>query len=1142
MIVPKSPDVASMEKYIDIPVSENSGTVNLEIPLATINIGKFTLPIGLSYHKNGLMVEEVPSSVGDGWTLNYTGMVSFHQNGINDFKQFGMFYGGVTASGALLDIKKFFKGQMTTFERGTYLDRIMNSQEDSEFDLYNYEFFGKSGMFFYDTLMNPVIIPRSEIKVIKNADTIQITDNENNNYYFANQEYSYTLETSDIEYRPSFNDISAYYLTKVITSENRTILFKYKSYSYTISHSKTLINHFPYNQTGCPSSSVDGFTENSYFGCLLPDSIIFDKGYVKFLISMETRADINGVSPGNFVPYVKGLFINNSDGERVKEYAFTQGYFDTNKRLKLSAVNEINGALTSKSWKFKYYNEMGIFPSFISYSKDHWGFYNGKSNGSLIPNAPYENILLNWRTYSVSYADRNSDFSSVLGMLQEVDYPTGGSSVFEYEPNQIKVRSYNEITSLSPFLTISNATYFTPLSSASTTLSTSPVSGSFIVPASVGGGDPTVQLHGAVIYDPTHFSDPLYQFTGPDKVSTDKLYNVLGMNYSSSNNTSGGTVIDTLSPGTYTYTFTPGQSSDGPPMQYNLNFNIALEQQNAPIPYIVGGVRIAKITQNDSTNRSPKYRRYIYTDSLSQVTFRNVPFYISQTDVNVPNQQGTACYSCGIRASVFDENIAPAAGSHIEYEKVTMYDSSSIGQLGKTESVYLMSVNEAGSYVDPFVVPVNSFWRAGAPVSKKEYKSSGGLFQLVKETQNGYLESDRLKLTNGIRVGYNSYCPVNNNQDRTYNISLSTFFTKQFNLQSTNIYEYLPTQNLLTQNLYTINSPFHSLPTIATSPDSKNNQMSEKTIYSFDYDTSNVSNTDILAIRNLQRKNILIPIEKIQYKTIGGVNYVIGGVLNTYKQDKPVPDKIYNLRLSAPIPMTSFVFSNTLSNSGNFTKDFRYEVDYSFNNYNEFNQILDIVPSNAGPVTYLYDYSKLYAVAEVKNATNADIAYSSFESDQQGNWIYTGATIADATSPTGSRCYNTTLGAISRTGLQSTKKYIVSYWTRNTTSFTIAGTISGYPVKGRSVNGWTFYMHKITGVTSIGITGGLIDELRLFPDNGMMRSYTYSPHKGVTSICDENNAITYYFYDNLGRLSLVKDLNGKVLKSVDYQYKKSITQ
>ena len=187
--------------------------------------------------------------------------------------------------------------------------------------------------------------------------------------------------------------------------------------------------------------------------------------------------------------------------------------------------------------------------------------------------------------------------------------------------------------------------------------------------------------------------------------------------------------------------------------------------------------------------------------------------------------------------------------------------------------------------------------------------------------------------------------------------------------------------------------------------------------------------------------------------------------------------------------------------------------------------------------SYLWDYKGIYVIAEAKNATTADIAYTSFEAEAKGSWTYAGAVTADATTPTGGLCYSLSGGAISKSGLTSTGSYIVSYWIKGTTPLTITGTQSGYPLMGKTIKGWTYFEHKVTGITSVSISGAAyVDEVRLHPSKAQMTTYTYTPLIGVTSICDTDGKLTYYTYDNFGRLKWIRDQDGNIVKAYQYHY------
>lgn len=187
---------------------------------------------------------------------------------------------------------------------------------------------------------------------------------------------------------------------------------------------------------------------------------------------------------------------------------------------------------------------------------------------------------------------------------------------------------------------------------------------------------------------------------------------------------------------------------------------------------------------------------------------------------------------------------------------------------------------------------------------------------------------------------------------------------------------------------------------------------------------------------------------------------------------------------------------------------------------------------------YIYDYKNDFPVAEIKNATQVDIAYTSFEAEGAGNWAIPSAARNTGSGITGKLSYSLASGSISKSGLSSGKTYIVSYWSSGGSYSVTASTavVTGRTVSINGVN-WTCYEHTVTGTSSVTIAGsGYIDEVRLYPSTAQMTTYTYLPLIGMTSQCDAANHITYYVYDSFGRLKLVRDQDNNLIKKFDYQY------
>lgn len=70
-----------------------------------------------------------------------------------------------------------------------------------------------------------------------------------------------------------------------------------------------------------------------------------------------------------------------------------------------------------------------------------------------------------------------------------------------------------------------------------------------------------------------------------------------------------------------------------------------------------------------------------------------------------------------------------------------------------------------------------------------------------------------------------------------------------------------------------------------------------------------------------------------------------------------------------------------------------------------------------------------------------------------------------------------------------------------------------------------------------GLNAVQITSLRSGLPKAIVMTFTYSPVIGMTSQTDSNGSTTYYEYDSFGRLKLVKDNDGNILKTYDYHYK-----
>lgn len=259
-------------------------------------------------------------------------------------------------------------------------------------------------------------------------------------------------------------------------------------------------------------------------------------------------------------------------------------------------------------------------------------------------------------------------------------------------------------------------------------------------------------------------------------------------------------------------------------------------------------------------------------------------------------------------------------------------------------------------------------------------------------------------------------------------------------------------------------------------------------------------------------------------------DYPIENILSVNTQD----NMIYNVATSYFKPISTVnIFAPQTVATNRFNEGSVVRVRHHA--YDSRGNVLTSSLEKGTLVSYLWSYNAQYPVAEVKNAGQADIAFAGFEAEGKGNWIYTGGTLVDATAPGGRRAYNLSGGALSKGGLTAAKQYTLSYWAKSTTATAISG---GAATAIVSRNGWTLYSRRLTGVTTVTLSGAvMIDEIRLHPADAEMNTYTYDPLTGMTSSTDPSGRTTYYSYDGSGRLQAVKDTQQKTKETYEYHYR-----
>ncbi|WP_431167112.1 hypothetical protein, partial [Tenacibaculum halocynthiae] len=446
-IVPQAPDVMAMQKYGEVPVGYYTGTPSINIPIYSVQTSSgVVVPLSVSYHASGIKVDEKASRVGLGWSLSAPGMISKSIVGIDDDSYPSeafpnvLNFNPVYTSSHVQDYKyalRVAKGGDTPVGSS-----LVNSDADSGYDIYNYNFLGRSGKFIIDKNNNVHTIPYEPIKIEKGSGGIFTITDENGNVYefkgLASNKITSSCTGASVSGSAEVGKYSqSTYLTKVITNKKEEIHLNYRHFSFEYIVGVDETSYFKsttFYNAGCGSKSDKKCEKKSEHGEKVLSSIIYNKTKVEFLYSDDTSLPIKGSNirkdfVGNHALRKVKVLYNNLV---IKNFELEYDYFHTPNsgteedtyRLKLTNVIDNNHLTHSFN-----YNETINLPKRLSSSQDYWGFYNGKINSTLIPSMYYGAEYL-------PGANRNVDVNfTQANILKKITYPTKGHTNFEYENN-----------------------------------------------------------------------------------------------------------------------------------------------------------------------------------------------------------------------------------------------------------------------------------------------------------------------------------------------------------------------------------------------------------------------------------------------------------------------------------------------------------------------------------------------------------------------------------------------------------------------------------------------------------------------------------------------------------------------------------
>ncbi|GAB2560184.1 RHS repeat domain-containing protein [Spirosoma areae] len=446
-ITPKSPTAAALSRYGEYPVSMYTGLPTIEIPIHEFKVGSLTVPIKLTYHASGNKVNDHASWVGLGWSLQTGGMITRNVQSRPDEQ-------GAPTTGVLGQTitSPAYNPSCPTDASNLAVSDLADNLKDSQRDLFAYRTPAGSNSFILTPTATGFALLNSEpisLTTDTNLTSFTLTDATGTRFRFTDG------EATNISSPPAngySTYTSAWYLNEIssLNTSERAV------YTYTAPFTQpsapepidTWVVQANLTETEIGGSGVQtGITSQTnrdgalLISARLPTQIQFPGGKIEF--ALESRTDggygLDYIDVFSYDIVSSGFsLIKRFDFQYVSKVRSSGG----GSEIFLDAIRlmQNDGTTVVGAYSFAY-NEAVALPNAGSKAKDYWGYYNTNAGLTLIAT---QTLTVQERTnnpatttFTIGDANRNPDESRMKAwILTGIQYPTGGSTQFDFEANR----------------------------------------------------------------------------------------------------------------------------------------------------------------------------------------------------------------------------------------------------------------------------------------------------------------------------------------------------------------------------------------------------------------------------------------------------------------------------------------------------------------------------------------------------------------------------------------------------------------------------------------------------------------------------------------------------------------------------------
>ncbi|NQX38381.1 hypothetical protein SAMN05421820_101399 [Pedobacter steynii] len=1147
----KSPEVSAFNRSIETPVSVHTGIPNISIPLYEINIKGVTIPIVLNYQSGGIKVDQEATWVGLGWTLDYGGQISRKVRGTPDEEKFMVPKSSGESVASYLSLPPPADNAAVVLRT----DNIRSAKfggKDYMPDEFYYSAVGSSGkMMFSQELGKFITFPKEDIAITSLDDQKVPTINS---LYTINMKLPNGLSVD-------FGDGTYVSQNKLMGGGSIINSWPIKkvanNYSEEVNYSYQAFRHDDYKLLGA--------TYSTYTSTMGGRSGVNQQVKVDKFINNDNRLKVISFPGGTIEFQTTGrsdmeneklaeIIISDKSGVVVKRIEFQYSYFYGNKYDMLDKMNPVVNTKVPASYKFErlkldgititgkdhtaaanyrfnYYENM-LLPSKFTYSQDHWGFYNG------IPNAQSLSFIPN---FLGNGGDRRvSPYLSKAFSLRSIVYPEGGKSEFVYENNTANIEGIprpllsgyqdENLEEKSAGIAISshsrNSSYPEPdfIDSDGNRVFYK----TFTIPdngypyiglgwrCGTNFGLTTQEANMPQSANNANFKLEKYEPSGYLRYFKDFNTTQAGLGQGAPIRKGDNDLPLVLEPGTYRMTVTltynikyVDPSAERQP--YHLGFTAYWRELNPTKKMVnVGGIRIKDINYYDNKGLLSKKKSFDYTKETINpvspvVTSGKIVSFPKYFNYNFGFFFDDVTLGGGMRwgSTIQSNSVLPletSSGAFLGYEYVNEYDIDFNTSANNLKTNYFFSFTEPYfgknyPYLNLATIEPNE-WKRGKLLSKKlfnkekvrvqedytyydtaeEYISEINTdlisFQYIKSIDNGYSD---------LPDDFYDSAPTYFNSEDITNYKGNGIQSPLF---SYGVADYTSRINYRMGANYLVGPPQDfRLPYFMRQTGL--DKLKSKTITTYDDDNKAVVQTEDYYYQNNPKHNQLgktISISSNKDTLVSESKYPLDLIL-TGQEEAARTALITKHQLDSKLSQIT-------------TKNGKKEVstiDYQ----------IDMVTGYVLPNVSKTNSGK-------NGADEIRIRYSKF--DEKGNLLAVSKEEKDNT------VYVWGYG----------KQYAIAE-IKNSDYNTVESVLGGID----KMNAFTSQPSP-----SDAIVGAFLAPLRTDPllKDAMVTSYTYKPLAGMTSMTDPRQFKTFYVYDDLLRLSLIKDHKGNIVKRFEYNY------